>query len=56
MAAADGLPTISPAAAAKAYRQGQAAAAQGPRPSTQDSRIQLGSARTSGNAAAGTRG
>ncbi|MFJ8863636.1 hypothetical protein ACIRD8_35115 [Streptomyces sp. NPDC102451] len=43
------LPSTSPAAAAQAYRQGQAAAQQGPRPSTADSRIQLGSARTNGN-------
>lgn len=50
------LPSVSPAAAAQDYRQGQAAAAQGQRPSTTDSRIQLGSARTSGNTAAGSRG
>ena len=50
------LPSVHPATAAWAYRKGQAAAAQGPQPSTQDSRIQLGSARTSGNTAAGARG
>ncbi|MFE7752153.1 hypothetical protein [Streptomyces sp. NPDC057428] len=49
-------PSVTSADAAKAYQQGQAAAAQGPRPSTTDSRIQLGSARTSGNTAAGSRG
>lgn len=50
------LPAVTPADAAQAYRQGQAAAQQGPRPSTADSRTQLGSARTSGNQAAGSRG
>ncbi|MFD9952454.1 hypothetical protein [[Kitasatospora] papulosa] len=50
------LPAVSPAAAARAYQQGQAAAQQGPRPSTTETRIQLGSARTSGNQAAGSRG
>ncbi|MFE0243277.1 hypothetical protein ACFWZ0_02500 [[Kitasatospora] papulosa] len=50
------LPAVSPADAAQAYRQGQAAAQQGPRPSTADTRTQLGSARTSGNQAASTRG
>lgn len=49
------LPSTSPAAAADAYRQGQAAATEGPRPSTTDTRIQLGSARTSGNTAAESR-
>ncbi|MDX2624671.1 hypothetical protein PV356_35215 [Streptomyces sp. WI03-5b] len=56
MADRKALPAVTPAAAAQAYRQGQAAAQQGPRPSTQDTRIQLGSARTSGNQAAGSRG
>lgn len=50
------LPTVTAAAAAAAYRRGQAAAAQGPRPSTGETRTQLGSARTHGNTAAGTRG
>ncbi|MFE4691730.1 hypothetical protein ACFRH6_16925 [Streptomyces sp. NPDC056749] len=49
------LPAVTPAAAAQDYRRGQAAAQQGPRPSTTDTRIQLGSARTSGNQAAGSR-
>lgn len=48
-------PAISPADAADAYRQGQAAAQQGPKPSTADTRTQLGSSRTSGNTAASTR-
>ncbi|MFS0697779.1 hypothetical protein [Streptomyces nitrosporeus] len=42
---------ISPAAAARAYTAGQAAALQGRRPSTAETRTQLGSARTSGNSA-----
>ncbi|MFJ8842965.1 hypothetical protein ACIRFF_08685 [Streptomyces cyaneofuscatus] len=46
---------ISPADAARAYKAGQDAARQGPRPSTGETRTQLGSARTSGNAAAPTR-
>lgn len=49
------LPAVTPAGAAATYRHGQAAAKQGPRPSTADTRTQLGSARTSGNTAAGTR-
>ncbi|MEV6471583.1 hypothetical protein [Streptomyces sp. NPDC051657] len=40
-----------PSDAARAYRQGQANALQGRRPSTGETRTQLGSARTSGNAA-----
>lgn len=50
------LPAVAPADAAATYRQGQAAAKQGPKPSTADTRTQLGSARTSGNTAASTRG
>ncbi|MFI7240088.1 hypothetical protein [Streptomyces cyaneofuscatus] len=46
---------ISPYAAARVYQRGQDAARQGPRPSTGETRTQLGSARTSGNAAAPTR-
>lgn len=49
-------PAVSSSNAAAAYRQGQAAAKQGPKPSTADTRTQLGSARTSGNNAAGSRG
>lgn len=48
-------PSVSSSDAADAYRQGQAAAQQGPRPSTADTRTQLGSARTSGNQAAASR-
>ena len=48
-------PSISPADAARAYQQGQATAQQAPKPSTPDTRTQLGSARTSGNQAASTR-
>lgn len=48
-------PTISSSAAARAYHRGQTAAARGPQPSTAETRTQLGSARTSGNQAAGTR-
>ncbi|MEU0309759.1 hypothetical protein [Streptomyces cyaneofuscatus] len=46
---------ISPADAARAYQRGQDAAHQGQRPSTAETRTQLGTARTSGNAAAPTR-
>ncbi|MET9096212.1 hypothetical protein ABZX72_29455 [Streptomyces cyaneofuscatus] len=53
--AADEIPEISPADAARAYQAGQAAARQGPRPSTGETRTQLGAARTAGNAAAPTR-
>ncbi|MEU8704184.1 hypothetical protein [Streptomyces sp. NPDC048565] len=55
MAKREPLPSTSPAAAADAYRRGQTAAAQGPRPSTADTRTQLGSALTNGNNAAGAR-
>ncbi|MFJ8844322.1 hypothetical protein ACIRFF_15620 [Streptomyces cyaneofuscatus] len=44
---------ISPYAAARAYQRGQDAAREGRRPSTGETRTQLGGARTSGNAAAG---
>ncbi|MEV0917864.1 hypothetical protein AB0I93_26850 [Streptomyces sp. NPDC049967] len=50
------LPAAAPADAAHAYRAGLAAAAQAPRPSTGETRTQLGSARTSGNTAAAARG
>ncbi|MER7696186.1 hypothetical protein [Streptomyces sp. NPDC096095] len=46
---------VSPADAARAYQAGQAAARRAPLPSTGETRTQLGSARTSGNAAASTR-
>ncbi|MEU0001961.1 hypothetical protein ABZ069_34140 [Streptomyces microflavus] len=46
---------ISPAAAARAYQQGLAAARRGPLPSTGETRTQLGSARSAGNAAATAR-
>lgn len=49
------LPSISPADAARAHAAGQAAAQQGPRPSTADTRNELARARTAGNAAAATR-
>lgn len=52
---AERTPIISPAAAARAYTAGLRTAEQGPQPSTGESRTQLGSARTTGNAAAGTR-
>jgi hypothetical protein len=50
------LPAAAASAAARAYRAGQAAAVQAPRPSTGETRTQLGSARTSGNTAAASRG
>ncbi|MGW0642360.1 hypothetical protein [Streptomyces badius] len=53
--AADPIPEISPYTAARQYQAGQAAAREGRRPSTGETRTQLGSARTSGNAAASTR-
>jgi hypothetical protein len=52
---ADKLPSISPAAAARAHAASQAAAQQGPRPSTPDTRNELARARTAGNSAAATR-
>ncbi|MFE3378364.1 hypothetical protein [Streptomyces anulatus] len=53
--AAEEIPEVSPYTAARVYQAGQAAALQGPRPSTAETRTQLGSARTSGNSAATTR-
>ncbi|MFG2589072.1 hypothetical protein [Streptomyces sp. NPDC048438] len=50
------LPAVSSISAAQAYSNRRDTAAQGPRPSTTETRIQLGSARTSGNTAAGSRG
>ncbi|WP_176735242.1 hypothetical protein [Streptomyces sp. EN27] len=52
---ADDAREISPADAARQYQAGQAAAREGRRPSTGETRTQLGSARTSGNAAAANR-
>ncbi|MEU6614461.1 hypothetical protein [Streptomyces parvus] len=52
---AEDVPEISPADAARQYQAGQAAARRAPLPSTGETRTQLGSARTSGNAAATTR-
>ncbi|MEU3268737.1 hypothetical protein [Streptomyces bacillaris] len=46
---------ISPAAAARRYQAGLAAARRAPLPSTGETRTQLGSARTAGNTAAATR-
>ncbi|MFH9769037.1 hypothetical protein ACH4N4_05195 [Streptomyces microflavus] len=45
---------ITPADAARQYQAGLAAARRAPLPSTGETRTQLGSARTAGNAAAGT--
>ncbi|WP_405399220.1 hypothetical protein [Streptomyces microflavus] len=42
---------ISPADAARQYKAGQDAARRAPLPSTAETRTQLGSARTAGNAA-----
>ncbi|MFF3034658.1 hypothetical protein ACFVS7_27065 [Streptomyces rubiginosohelvolus] len=53
--AADPIPEISPADAARQYQAGLAAARRAPLPSTGETRTQLGSARTSGNAAAANR-
>ncbi|WP_326677675.1 hypothetical protein [Streptomyces sp. NBC_01237] len=53
--AAEKIPGISPAAAARAYTAGQAAARQGRRPSTPETRTDLGNARTQGNAGASAR-
>ncbi|MGW1662917.1 hypothetical protein [Streptomyces microflavus] len=46
---------ITPADAARQYQAGQDAARRAPLPSTGETRTQLGSARTAGNAAATTR-
>jgi len=46
---------ISAYAAARAYQRGQDAARRAPLPSTGETRTQLGTARTAGNAAAPTR-
>ncbi|MEU6952091.1 hypothetical protein [Streptomyces sp. NPDC045714] len=53
--AADPIPETSPTRAADQYLYRQEVALQGRRPSTAETRTQLGSARTSGNAAATTR-
>ncbi|MCR8947210.1 hypothetical protein NW249_34555 [Streptomyces sp. OUCMDZ-4982] len=52
--AADPIPEISPAAAARRYQAGLVAARRAPLPSTGETRTQLGAARTAGNTAAAT--